>query len=218
MILVMLLGLVITALSWVDTSAQIINRPSDIRKAFLSGESKIICGFDSRRSFVSNRDVKILGARAGVEMDGKIRTGFGIYFLRSPFYRTFFFNDPQTQEPDTVLARLRFNYMTFFVEPVLLSTRRWEVSFPLHLGVGDSQYEAIGPIDAFTLRTVVLTELGVQGHYKIFPWIGLGAGVGFRQMIRGNQYVREDFNAPTYSFAIKIFTGYIINKLFGKEE
>lgn len=196
--------------------SQGVNKPRDIRDAFHSPNAKLIVGLDSRRSFISRRDVQVFGVRGGYDLDNKVRFGVGAYFLRSPFYRTFFFENPDNGGRDTLTARLRFNYMTLFVEPVLLSTRRWEVSFPLHLGIGDSRYEGPGPIDAFTLRTVMLTEVGVAAHYKIFQWIGLGAGVGFRQMIRGNIYIREDFNAPTYSFAVKIFTGYIIDQVFNR--
>lgn len=196
-------------------SGQVFNRPSDLRDAFRSGEAKVLVGFDSRRSFISRRDVKVFGLRAGVDVQNKARLGFGMYFLRSPFYRTFFWENP-AGEVDTLLSQLNFNYMTVFFEPVVLTTKRWEMSLPFHVGIGEAFYSGPREFGPSTPQTILLVELSAIGHYKVFPWIGIGGGIGFRQMIKANTYLKEDFNAPTYMLNLKIFTGYILNKVFRK--
>lgn len=197
-------------------SAQVFHKPSEIGEAFRSGEAKIIVGLDSRRSFISRRDVKVFGVRAGLDLQGKVRFGFGAYFLRSPFSRTFFWQNPFGLT-DTLVSPLNFNYMTVFFEPVVLTTKRWELSLPFHLGVGDAFYDGPQYFTPSTPQTIFLVEGSVIGHYKILPWLGIGGGVGFRQMLRANTYLKEDFNAPIYMLNLKIFTGYILKKLLKKD-
>ena len=192
---------------------QVFNKPADLAEAFKSGEAKVLVGFDSRRSFISRRDVKVFGVRAGLDLQGKARLGFGMYFLRSPFFRTFHWENPAGTR-DTLISQLNFNYMTVFFEPVVLSTKRWEVSVPLHIGIGEAFYRGPKEFAPSTPKTILLAEGSVIGHYKILPWIGIGGGVGFRQMLRANTYLREDFNAPIYMLNLKLFTGYILRKIF----
>lgn len=200
-----------------SVKSSILTRPADIRDAFRSDKVKVSVGLDSRRSFVSRQDVNMLGARAGLDFDGMVRVGGGIYFLFSDIHQQFVLTNPSTGEDSTVTARLRFNYITFFFEPVILKSRRWEISIPLHLGLGDTYFEGAG-FDQSRPRTVVLSEASVIGHYKIFPWIGLGGGVGYRTMLKGNNLLGENFHAPIYMFTLKIFVGWIYLKLFKPEK
>lgn len=187
--------------------------PSEMVEAVRDGDNKLILGFDTRRSFISNQNVRLFGIKCGLDFDTKIRLGFGVYFLANPFKRTLVI--PEADSVRIVNAQLRFAYVSLFAQPVWLSTRRWEISSPFHLGIGESYYQGPGSIIALeTNRTVLLAELSATIQYKIVPWIGLGAGFGYRQMILGNAFVREDFNAPVYSLGIKLFLGYLYNKYF----
>lgn len=195
--------------------AQVFNRPSEMVEAVRVGENKLLVGFDTRRSFIDKRDVRLLGLRAGLDFDKKVRLGFGVYFLGSGVTQTFIFR--RDNGPDTLKAPLRFAYITFFAEPVFLSTKRWEVSTPFHLGVGESFYEGPRDLGFRTNQTVFLAELSLVAQYKILPWVGIGGGFGYRQMLVGNPYVKADFNAGVYMINVKIFLGYLYRKLMGRE-
>jgi hypothetical protein len=190
--------------------AQVFQSPKDWPAA-LRLAPKLNVGLDSKRSFISNRDVKTLGLKASLDFDNRLRLGFGVYFLQSPFYRSLSVTDYFGVE-DTVRAKLDFVFMTSFVEYVFLSTKRWELSSPLALGIGDVVFRDVG----MRPQPVLTSELGLQGSYKVFPWIGLGGGVGYRQILSGGKLIRENFNSPTYSFGLKFWFGYLYQKYFKK--
>ncbi len=199
------------------TKKSVITKPSDIREAFQRNRSQTAVALDSRRSFVSRQDVNMLGIRAGLDFDGLVRVGGGVYLLFSDVYQQFSLTDPATGAQTTVSGRLHFSYVSAFFEPVLLQSKRWEVSFPLHLGIGDTYYEGAG-FELSRPRTVVLSETSVTGHYKIFPWIGLSGGVGYRRLLRGNNLLKENFHAPIYMFGIKFFASWIYLRIFKPEQ
>ncbi len=188
---------------------------NDLRKLgpALQQQPKLSLGIDSRRSFISSRDVKMLGVRVSLDFERRARLGFGIYFLASEFRRTFLpFTIPG--QIDTISnARLRFTYISAYFEYVILSTKRWECSLPVHLGLGDIGFDNL-PEEP---KTVLLTEATLLASYKILPFIGLGGGVGYRQILAGGNLIRENFNSPTYSFGLKFWFGYLYEKLIKKK-
>lgn len=191
--------------------AQVFHDPREVPNA-LRQPPKLSVGLDSRRSFISARDVKVIGLRASMDFDHRARIGFGVYFLASPFFRTFIRPDLQG-ELDTLQGRLEFTYMSAFFEYVILSTKRWECSLPIHIGIGDVAFRGI-PDPA---QTVLLSETTLLASYKIFPFIGLGGGIGYRQILAGGELLRENFNSPTYSFGLKFWLGYLYDKLIKRK-
>lgn len=170
---------------------------------------KFIIGFDSRRSFISSRDVSIFGLRAGFDLAPKVRMGFGFYGLSTPFYRNFITYSDSTGL-DTIQGRLQFGYMSMFWEYVILQNQRWEFSAPIHIGIGASEFKGVEK----TRNPIGVTEISVQGQYKILTWFGLGAGVGYRVLMPKNVAVTENFNAPLYSIRMKVFLGELYDTVF----
>jgi hypothetical protein len=174
--------------------------------AFLNSP-KFQLGLDNRRSFIRDRDVGIIGLRAGLDFEGRARVGFGVYTLSSPFEETLVQKD-FLGILDTTRARLRLSYMTAYFGYVLFLTKRWEVSVPVHLGVGDYRYTKL----RMDPRTYLMTEAGLSASYRIAPFIGLTGGIGHRVVLAGGAAIRQSFNAATYSLGIKIWTGYILER------
>jgi hypothetical protein len=192
--------------------AQVFNDLRKLGPALRQAPKMTLC-LDSRRSFISASDVKTLGLRTSLDFDKRARLGFGVYFLASSFYHNFIRVDGLGQ-PDTVRAKLRFTYMTAYFEYVILSTKRWECSVPVHLGIGDVGFSELNEEP----KTVLLTEATVLASYKIFPFFGLGGGVGFRQILAGGNPIRENFNSPTYSFGLKFWFGYLYERYIKKSD
>lgn len=203
--------LLFLCLATVSTQAQLINSPREIPAAFRQSP-KLLVGLDSRRSFVSGRDVKVMGVRVGLDFEKRARVGFGVYTLASEFNRNFIRTD-FFGVVDTIESSLRFAYMTGYFEYVLLATKHWEVSIPFHLGVGDVSFTKLDQEP----KAFVLGEVLILANYKIFPFLGLAAGVGYRQILLGGYPIRENFDAPSYSFGIKFWAGYLVEKLLKKK-
>lgn len=180
--------------------------PASLRQA-----PKLSVGMDTRRSFISRSDVKIIGLKVNLDFENRLRLGYGVYFLGSPFFRNFIV-PTQLGNLDTINSRLDFVYLSAFAEYVFFLNERWEFSSPISLGIGDVGFQNIGE----EKKTVLLTELSVMGSYKIFPFFGLGGGIGYRQILAGGQVVRENFNSPIYSFGLRFWIGYLYQKYIKK--
>jgi hypothetical protein len=65
-------------------------------------------------------------------------------------------------------------------------------------------------------ETVALLTLNVDAQYKIIKWVGVGAGLGFRVMLKDNNDIHENFNSIIYSLQIRLFVDEIYRSIFPK--
>ena len=54
-------------------------------------------------------------------------------------------------------------------------------------------------------------------EFKIFPWLGLGAGLGYRFVLTKNSESIKTFS-PIYVLGLNFHFGYFIRKIFPKTE
>ncbi|MCB0430015.1 MAG: hypothetical protein H6585_12345 [Flavobacteriales bacterium] len=184
----------------------------DSIRSSLREKPKFLFGFDSRRSFLFSSDAAIFGIKAGLDYGSKVRMGAGYYFLSSPFYRKFI------TYPDTVYARFDLAYFSPYIEYVLLHDTHWECSVPLQLGFGSIGLRDTATGENVRQQGITLLELSIVGHYKIWDWLGVGSGVGYRQALVGSRIIEESVSAPIYLVKLKIFTGVIYRKFFPKRD
>jgi hypothetical protein len=52
---------------------------------------------------------------------------------------------------------------------------------------------------------VWLAEPALAGHYQFNPWVGVGAGIGYRHMLDESEKETRDLNSPIYQVKLKIF-------------
>lgn len=186
--------------------AQVLISPREAWEAF-DKKPKFFGGLDSHRSFISKRDVGIFGVRAGLEFNGRLRMAVGVYTLQSKFERQF--EVPRIDRIDTISASMRYSHFSYILEYVALSSKRWEINMPLSLGFAEINFpQAPG----FQKQQFLQGALGMYAQYKIFPFLGIAGGVGYRQILIGSPLIAEDFNGPTYSFGVKLYLGWFIKK------
>ena len=183
---------------------------ADVFSSSLKVKPKLFGGLDSRHSFISKREVNIIGLRLGLNYNDRVRFSFGLYFLETPFYRSQILSSG-----DTITSKLGFAYMAMACEYVLFKTRRWEISVPFYAGLGTTSL--IG-LDSLTRGPILPLETSVNALYKIFPWIGIGWGVGYRYMFINNRKVPENFNNPIYIISVKLYFGVLYRVIFKKKK
>jgi hypothetical protein len=187
----------------------------------------LVFAFDGRYSFIRNQGVNIQGIKAGLEFRSKWRVGLGVYGLLKAEQYTGEVVRKVTGKAVTVPynARLTFWYGSAYGEYVWLRRQRWEVSFPLNLGIGKTHITAYNSKSGQELKnsqektdqTVFLVEPSVTGHYKILNWIGVGGGVGYRWMLFADDRMKSNFNNPIYIIKLKLFLGELIQVVKKKE-
>lgn len=197
----------------------------DTIKACMHKKPKLVFKFDNRYSFVSNNSARIRGLKLGIDFGDKVRFGAGWHSLESSVVGEYPV-DSMGIIIDTVPSFLRMSYVGFFAEYVLYRTKKWEFSIPVQFGLGNSRYDIGGLSKMFPFmnkdqqllkKTVLIYETNIEGHYKIIPYVGVGAGMGYRLMLINNNLISENFNSPIFIFKLKIFLGEIYRGVFRKK-
>jgi hypothetical protein len=189
---------------------------SDTISKILHGKIFPTAGFDSRNSFISSNRAHIWGIKVGVDFSGRLQGGIGYNRHDKNLQKDIYFTN-ETGVRDSTFARLHLSYFSFYIRYVYYKTKRWKFSImPYQLGFGNSRYryEYNGRELVAGKRFVVLYEPGISVSYKIFQWLGVGADIGYRFMLRDNPAIPENFNSPTYAFNVQIYWGELFKMAF----
>lgn len=171
----------------------------------LETKPKFYISFDNKNSFISNRSGWFLGAKVGLEYDNIFRIGIGFNGLYNKTYSTYINDIKKTEEV------LSFNYISIFAEYIFKNNKRYEFSLPISLGFG---YSWLGDLKTSnTSQFQLLYEAQLNGMYFPVQFFGIGAGLGYRLMLKNNEYIDEQFTAPIYSLKVKL----ILGKIFKNE-
>jgi hypothetical protein len=181
--------------------------------------SNFLFQFDNRNERYYDLRGRMNGTKIGLEFFKRVRTGVGIYGNNS-FYQM---NFPDAPKDFRYSARL--NYTTWFTEVVLYRSFRWELSTAYAMGKGIIQldeYDARASIPELmkkdTISGIPLYDFGVNSHFKIFPWFGLGFGVGYRTLsLATYPELQGPFSDPYFDFKVKVFLGYAYRGIFHPE-
>lgn len=178
---------------------------------------RIVVQLDQRFSPLNGKLVGIYGMKVGLEWRGRLRAGLGGYFLSGgvPTRRA----APPTLPPGTD-SELRFRYVTVYGEYVLVGTPRWEVSTPTQFGFGtvfSSFRLPSGDRQQSPIDHIWMVEPSVVGHMRVFRWIGVGAGAGYRQMLFLNEREERELSGIILVGRVKLFLGDLYQIVRGRE-
>jgi hypothetical protein len=179
----------------------------------LGSKPKLFFGFDTRRSFINNADIKISGVKIGLDFKRTIKFGVGLHWLNSAIFRTFTVPDSLGND-QPVVSRLNFGYLSLNGEYIFFRSKRWEFTTSAYLGLGSMEFTNL----PHTKRPLGLFEPDLNGQFKFFPWLGLGAGTGYRFMLVRNDNVRSSFNNPIYKIGVRFFVGELYKSIFHPEK
>ena len=213
-LLFLLLGITI------PVSAQLNKTVVDTPLISFKNKPKVFLTLDKTSSFVSGKGATTNEIRIGLDFRRKIRFGIGYAALASDVVADKNIITTVTGVDSLVPARLSLSYMTLSAEYTFYETKRWQITMPLTLGIGSSYFSYFEKVNGeyLTLKMdkggVVLIGPSGIATYRILRWVGLSAGLGFRQVIVNNGKVKESFNSPVYLFRIRIFMGEIYKSVF----
>lgn len=175
--------------------------------------TKILASFDSRLSRFNGSPIRIDGFKLGLDVAKTFRFGVSSYWQRGKLDL-----DPIVGAVTDTLRTFDFEYFAFFSEFIIYQDFKWELSVPLAFGVGPRVFEYKLTKDGETIRkdekNIGLTTISVDGHFKVVPWVALGAGFGYRHSFTDDSEVRDILNEPVYSFKVKFLLGNFIKFLF----
>lgn len=174
-------------------------------------EPKLFGRFGSTNAFITGRPVRTYGIKGGVSFGERVNVGIGYHWLKHG--DTYIFDNDGVEE----IRELRLSYIAPFFEYAFIHKRKWEVTIPFQLGLGRS-YELLGDTNGNgdasarakrNASTVILYEPGMAIEYRLLKYFGVGAGVGFRFMLKNNRNIDQQFTAPTWELRFRIRFGQI---------
>ncbi len=170
-------------------------------KEAVKSKPKLDVRLDSRNSFINQTGVRVVGFKIGFQYDNKLSFGIGYNWLWSKLK-----NKNINYEGNVVIGELNYRYFSPYIEYGFYSDKKWELAIPVQFGFGTSYYQIAQP-DKIRLRqkTVYSYEPAITFQYRLLPYIGVGMGIGYRLMIRGNNQLDEKFTSPVYLFKMKIY-------------
>ena len=205
----------------VSASGSLAKQDSTSRKKKKYG---LYFSFDIRKSLVREIPVRMSGLKIGITFHKKHSIGIGYYNLGRPIFNDYYISDPAEYDASQTLfskkqgkkidvettVKLSLAYASFFYEYRFLARRKWNMDFNTQFGAGIVNIEVINKtngrlIGAPKKDLVKLLEASVIVQYKIFSWLGLGAGMGYRYMINPNEYISTTFNYPIWTVRLVLF-------------
>lgn len=156
--------------------------------------------FETRNSFAGTDYVFFWGTKIGIDLDRKVKFGFGYSWLQSRYLSDRF--DPE-QYATTRGAQPRFRYYSAYMEYDFYTEGRWEFSAPVELGFGYSFYRN-DDVSKMGRGANLLTIFGLNTTYMFSKWVGFGVGVGYRVLLLQNKRMDDRFSAPYYQVKLKI--------------
>jgi hypothetical protein len=184
---------------------------------FLSEPPRILFALDTRGSFIANRNVRLLGVKAGLEHAGRVRYGIGYSLLASPVEGTATVVEGGTAR--TVRTRLRLGYVAPFFSYTFFKRGHWEAAIPVQVGLGAGSLvydRADGRPQTLTKGFVLLYEPAMTVQYRFLRHLAIGGGWGFR-LAWTHADLDNSLTAPIYLFGLKVYFGDLWRELRGAE-
>ncbi|MDQ3109688.1 MAG: hypothetical protein M3R17_07310 [Bacteroidota bacterium] len=206
----------LTATLFFFMSSEMHAQWSDTINKILHGKPFPTASFDSRNSFISSSRAHIWGIKIGVDFANRLQGGIGFNRHDRNLKKEIYFTN-ELGIRDSTKADLHLDYFSFYIRYVYYKKKRWKFSvMPYQLGFGNSRYRYEVDDKKYITgkRFIVLYEPGISISYKVFKWLGAGADIGYRFMLRGNPAIPENFNSPTYSFYAIIYWGELFKITF----
>lgn len=209
--------MVFALLSPVQANAQLL----DSLRSSVKKKTRIDFRLDSRNTFITNRNTQVFGIKLGVSFGKQLKVGGGFNTLKD--FRSSHIYFPSESNPaklDTVDYVLKLDYLCYYIEYVFYKTRKWEISVPVQLGFGNTrhEYNYRSKLNVLNKKHILLYEPSMSCKYRFFPWIGVGAEIGYRVVLGNTRVTRRDlkFAAPTYGFSLLIYYSELYRSIFPK--
>ncbi len=180
---------------------------SDTLKKCLHEKPQLTAKWDTHNSFITGRSIQIQSLKAGLVFHQKLSLGVGFHWVNSRNFQEYVLNGFKDSSP------IRMRYWSVFGEFVFYQNKKWLGVIPVQIGIGKSFLKKGD--DRIFENSVCLYEPSISMEYKFSPWVAIGAGYGYRIMLKNNRAIDQNFYAPIYVLRARIlfdelYTRYIL--------
>lgn len=185
-----------------------------------TGKKSFDFRFEGRWSFVNHDLTTVQSLKMGVNFGRKISLGGGYSWLKTDVKDNFVLHDDELKRDTVISKTLKLHYVCYYADYIFYKSRRWQYSVPMQFGMGTTSFEYQYNTVKYkeNKHFIALYEPGINVKYKIFRWMGVGANVGYRIVLKNNNFLSKKFNSPIYSAGILIYWNELALTAFPKNK
>ena len=178
----------------------------DAMENSFQAKPKPIVSLSSRNAFITNGLVKMRSVFAGINYADVTRIGLTYNWMARGVDR-----DHSVRLNDSTSVglskSLRMRYIAPHIEYTYYRSEHWEAGIHVQLGFGSSffTYELNNVQETIQRDWIMLYEPAMTIQYRFLQYFGIGAGVGYRLLLKNNKQINERFTSPVYTIGFKVF-------------
>jgi hypothetical protein len=168
--------------------------------------SKPMITFGSRNAFVTTRAAKMRHVIVGLNYQDKTKIGLSFNWQAKGFQLPL--ESRRLEHSIDSTKELRSFYLSAWMEYVFYKKEGFTATIPVQLGAGsvfyrykdrDEEWQRYGQTFA------VFYEPTMTASYRFWKYFELGAGIGYRLVIKSNANIGERLSSPVYLYGLKIY-------------
>lgn len=165
---------------------------------------------DNRFSKIHSNEVLIVGGKIGLQYKNLLRFGIGASTITKPVTISFFDKKLNAQVENVI----NFWYGSVFTDWIVYKDSQWECFFTEQVGYGKPTFirETTSQVLKESGLDLYVNEISGQVNYKILPWLGAGAGIGYRNLWNTKSALTNTFDAPIYIFKLILYPESFLKK------
>lgn len=155
--------------------------PLPEKAAKVKAAYRVIFNFDFRNTFVDAERVRFYGLRIGAQR-GRDLLAVGFYGLGDAYVQ----RQVLVEGVGIRDHLIDFDYVALSYERLLVNSRSWDIGIPLSIGLGTYRRAYINEENRtvpYAVNELVPLEATLQIDLKIFKWLYIGTGMGYRHVL-----------------------------------
>lgn len=170
---------------------------ANLQKTIESNAPSLLARLESRNGFLVNLPIQTRMIKVGANFGPKLGLGLGLNFL----------NKSSVERLSSKSVRLV--YASVFVEYKFFEKGRYSAGIPIQFGFGSLEFVDAQPVQT----TVFIYEAMLNGDVKLFRYLGVGLGLGYRLGLQ-NQFADQiPLTTPAYAWRINVFLAEVYKDL-----
>jgi hypothetical protein len=156
---------------------------------------------DSRNTFITGAKASIWGIKAGFVFRKTLTVGMGYNWLWNDVAEPFTYASGMVE-----MAEIKLHYLAPFIDYTFYRKGRWEVTLPIQIGAGTSflRPSRIPMSQKQNKGFVLLYEPAMTFEYRLFKYVAVGGGYGYRIMLKNNRELSSRFTSPMYVLRFRV--------------
>lgn len=172
---------------------------------------RLFFNFDARGTFIQHKHVNVFGVNAGVSFGEKRnRVTAGYYWLGyNASRRLINWRNLLSQTLNlSYYTATDVRFMNFAYWHTAIRNRRWVLSTPLEIGIGNESTRFRDLFDGLASGSrkdyFIPIQAGVYGEYRALRWAGLNSQIGYRNALSSGEF-RQRFSGFYYSYGVNLY-------------